>query len=178
MVEGLNSLNNPELTDGVIFLRPHIPEDAADHLAGEDDAMAKWLNGGHSTLATVATFIENSQHSWRTGGPRRPFGVLDCASRRLIGFVEVNLARLCGPGQVNVSYGIFQEWRGRGLALRAIDLMGQYLQMATEARQMVLRIAPANTASLRVAEKGGFTLLGEFDEPEGRLVRYARDVRS
>jgi RimJ/RimL family protein N-acetyltransferase len=64
------------------------------------------------------------------------------------------------------------------LALRAIDLMDEYLRTATEARQIVLRIAPGNTASLKLAEKAGFTLCGSFDEPEGRLVRYVRDLKS
>jgi RimJ/RimL family protein N-acetyltransferase len=171
-------LNKAELTDGVIFLRPHTPEDAADHLAGEDDDMAKWLNGGHSTPATVETFIQKSQESWRTGGPRRPFGIFDCTSQQLIGFVEANLASLAVPGQVNLSYGVFQKWRGKGIALRAIDLIEGYLQCATEARQIVLRIPPENVASLRVAEKGGFTLVGVFDEPAGRFVRYVRDIQS
>jgi len=31
------------LTNGVIFLRPLDLRDAADHLAGEDDEMARWL---------------------------------------------------------------------------------------------------------------------------------------
>jgi len=167
----------PELTDGVIFLRPLTAEDAADHLAGEDDEMARWLSGARSTLSHVEAFIRNSQESWRSGGPRRSFGVFDCASSRLIGFVEVNLARLVNPGQVNVSYGIFPQWRRRGLALRAIDLMGQYLQTATEAHQIVLRIFPENTASLKLAEKAGFTFHGVFDEPEGRMARYVRKLK-
>lgn len=162
----------------MIFLRPHTPEDAADHLAGEDDDMAKWVSGGHSTPASVEAFIRNSQESWRSGGPRRAFGVFHCEHQQLIGFVEVNLALLAGPGQVNVSYGVFQKWRGQGVALRAINLIAQYLQSAKEARQIVLRISPENTASLRVAEKGGFTLLGVFDEPAGRLVRYVREIKS
>jgi RimJ/RimL family protein N-acetyltransferase len=54
--------------------------------------------------------------------------------------------------------------------------MGEYLRTATEARQMVLRIAPENTASLRLAEKAGFTFSGLFDEPEGRMARYMRDI--
>jgi RimJ/RimL family protein N-acetyltransferase len=94
----------------------------------------------------------------------------------LIGFIEVNLARLVNPGQVNVSYGIFPQWRRKGFALRAIDLMDQYLRTATEARRIVLRIAPANTASLRLAEKAGFTFHGLFDEPEGRMARYVREL--
>jgi hypothetical protein len=40
-----------ELSDGTIFLRPLHPGDAADHLAGENDAMAKWLSGKVSGAA-------------------------------------------------------------------------------------------------------------------------------
>ncbi len=171
-------LNIPELTDGVIFLRPLTAQDAVDHLAGEDEELAKWVSGGRSTPATVETFIQNNQENWRIGGARRCFGVFDCASNKLAGFIEVNLARLVNPGEVNVSYGIFPQWRRQGLALRALDLMDRYLRMATEARGIVLRISPANTASLRLAEKAGFALQGFFDEPEGRMARYLRDIKS
>ena len=174
----MDLLNTQRLTDGIIFLRCLTAEDAADHLAGEDEEMAKWVSGGRSTLSTVEAFIRNNQESWRNGGPRRAFGVFDCASNRLIGFIEVNMARLVNAGEVNVSYGIFPQWRRKGLALRAIDLMDQYLRTAKEARQIVLRIFPANTASLKLAEKAGFTLQGLFDEPEGRMARYVRDIKS
>jgi RimJ/RimL family protein N-acetyltransferase len=173
----MNSLNTPALTDGVILLRPQTAKDAAGHLAGEDEEMARWVSGGKSTRATVETFIRNNQEGWRIGGPRRSFGIFNCTSTRLIGFIEVNLARLAGPGQVNVSYGIFPQWRRQGLAIRAINLMDQYLRMATEARQIVLRISPENTASLKLAEKAGFTFHGLFDEPEGRMARYVRDIK-
>ena len=169
-------LQAPRLTDGVIFLRPLDLEDAADHLAGEDDEMAKWVRGGRSTPATVEAFIRNNQESWRSGGPRRAFGIFDCMSNRLLGFIEVNLARLVEPGQVNVSYGVCREWRRQGLALRAINLMDEYLRTATDACQMVLRIAPENIASVKLAEKAGFSFRGLFDEPEGRMARYARDI--
>lgn len=174
----MSAAPNPKFTDGLIFLRPLTPPDAEDHLAGEDDDMAKWLSGGHSTLETVQAFIERNQESWRTGGARRAFGVFDCGTARLIGSAEVNLAAPgLDPGQVNVSYGIFPKWRGRGLVLRAIELIGEYLRTATDARQMVLQIAPANAASLRVAEKAGFVFQGVFEEPEkGPLTRYVRDL--
>ena len=174
----MNLPHTPELTDGVIFLRPLTAEDAVEHLAGEDEEMAKWLSGGRSTLANVEKAILNWQQNWQTGGPRRAFGVFDCATNRLVGFVEVNLARIAEPGQVNVSYGVFRQWRRQGLAVRSINLMDQYLRTATEARQIVLRIAPANTVSLKLAEKAGFTLRGLFDESEGPMVRYVRDIES
>jgi RimJ/RimL family protein N-acetyltransferase len=169
-------LHLPKLTDGIISLRPLHAEDAAAHLAGEDEEMATWVSGGRSTPASVEAYIRNNQESWRNGGPRRAFGIFDCASNRLAGFIEVNLARLAEPNQVNVSYGVFRQWRRQGIALRAINLMGEYLRAETEARQMVLRIVPENTASLRLAEKAGFTFCGLFDEPEGRMARYVRDI--
>ena len=172
------SLYRPRLTDGVIFLRPLDAGDAAAHLAGEDDEMAKWVSGGRSTPATVEAFIRKNQESWRSRGPRRAFGIFDCASNQLAGFIEVNLARLVEPGQVNISYGVFRQWRRQGVALRAINLMDEYLRTATQSRQMVLRIAPANIASLKLAEKAGFIFCGLFDEPEGRMARYIRDIQS
>jgi RimJ/RimL family protein N-acetyltransferase len=56
--------------------------------------------------------------------------------------------------------------------------MDEYLRTATEARQIVFRIAPANAASLKLAEKASFTFRGLFDEPEGRMVRYVRDIKT
>jgi hypothetical protein len=61
----------PSLNDGVIQLRPLTQADAAAHLSGEDDEMAKWLSGGCSTAATVQTAIDKFEEQWRTGGPRR-----------------------------------------------------------------------------------------------------------
>ncbi len=167
-----------DLTDGVVSLRPPRPENAADHLAGEDHEIAKWLSGGRSTMATVQSYIESSEENWRCDGPRRAFGIFDCATNRLIGSIEANLAfPLLEQTQANVSFGVFSSWRGNGIALRALGLMATYLKGVNGMRQMVLRISCENAASLRVAEKSGFQFLGIFEEPEGRMVRYAFDLR-
>ncbi len=165
-----------DLTDGVIFLRPLDPEDAPDHLAGEDDEMARWLSGGRSTLATVQGYIASCEEQWRTNGPRRAFGVFDCATNRLIGSIEANLEYRLVPGQVNVSYGVFPDWRGKGVAQRALDLMSSWLRSSTEIRRIVVRIPCENAASLRVAQKSGLHLLGIFEESTGPMARYARDL--
>jgi len=57
-----------DLTDGVIFLRPLHLGDAVDHLAGEDEEMAKWLSGGRSTLAGVQSYITSSEEHRRLAG--------------------------------------------------------------------------------------------------------------
>jgi len=152
-----------DLTDGVVSLRPTRPEDAADHLAGEDHEIAKWLSGGRGTMATVQAYIRSCEENWRSDGPRRAFGIFDCATSRLIGSIEANLAfPLLEPTQANVSYGVFPACRGNRTALRALRLMGAYLKSVSGMCQMVLRISCENTASLRVAEKSGFQLLGIF----------------
>jgi len=166
----------PRLTDGVIQLRPLTQADAAAHLAGEDEEMAKWLSGGPSTAATVQTAIDKFEEQWRTLGPRRAFGVFDCSNDQLIGFVEANLELLGNPAEVNVSYGIFFPWRGRGLAGRAIDLAAEYLRSATEARGIVLQIAPENVRSIRVAEKAGFARVEVHEVAESQRVRYVRNL--
>jgi len=163
-----------DLTDGVIFLRPLQLGDAADHLAGEDEEMAKWLSGGRSTLATVEAYILRCQENWQSDGPLRAFGIFDSGTGQLIGSIEANLAYRSVPGQLNVSYGVFPGWRGKGVAQRALDLMSSHLGNSTELSQMVVRIACENAASLRVIEKAGFQFLGIFDEPHGRMARYAR----
>jgi RimJ/RimL family protein N-acetyltransferase len=96
--------------------------------------MAKWLGGGRSTLATVQGYITTCEEHWRTNGPRRAFGVFDCPSNRLIGSIEANLVYRSAPGQVNVSYGVFAGWRGKGVAQRALDLMSSYLRAKTQLR--------------------------------------------
>lgn len=166
----------PSVTDGVIQLRPLTQADAGAHLAGEDEEMAKWLNGGRSTAATVQTAIAKFEEQWRTGGPRRAFGVFDCSNGQLIGFVEANLELLGNSAEVNVAYGIFPTWRGQGLAGRAIDLVAEYLRSATEASEIVLRIVPENVCSIRVAEKAGFARVGIHEVAEGKRVQYVRKL--
>jgi RimJ/RimL family protein N-acetyltransferase len=164
------------LTDDVIFLRPLQLHDAADHLAGEDADIARWLSGGRSTLAGVQRYIASCQENWQTSGPLRAFGVFDCATEKLIGSIEANLAYRSVPGQVNISYSTFPDWRRRGIARRALELMASYLRLATNVRQMVVRIEPANEASLKVVERCGFEFIGMFEEPKGQMARYTRHL--
>ena len=124
----------------------------------------------------VQIAIGKFEEQWRTSGPRRAFGVFDCSSGQLIGFVEANLGLLGNPAEVNVAYGIFPAWRGRGLAGRAIDIMAEYLRSATVARQIVLQIALDNARSIRVAEKTGFARVGVHETVEGQRVWYVRKL--
>src|SRR5882762_1170409 len=164
----------PSLTDGVIQLRPLTQADAAAHLAGEDEEMAKWLSGGRSTAATVQTAIDKFEEQWRTGGPRRAFGVFDCSNDQLIGFVEANLELLGNSAEVNVSYGIFFHGED-GDSPGVPSTSWPNIFAAPRRREgSSCRSAPENGRSIRVAERAGFARVGVHEVAEGQRVRYVR----
>src|SRR5947209_12211174 len=131
MLDQSTTADWPIFSDGVVTLRPLTAEDALAQLAGEDEAMAQWVSGGRSTLETVRAYINTCRQDWQTAGPKRIFGILDCATGQLVGFIEANLMLLGDPAEVNISYGIYPASRGKGFAGRAIELMAEYLRTAT-----------------------------------------------
>jgi len=50
--------------------------------------------------------------------------------------------------------------------------VAEYLRSATEAREIVLQIAPENGRSIRVAEKAGFARVGVYEVAEGQRVQH------
>lgn len=168
------------LSDGVVTLRCLQLADAAAHLAGEDDEQVRWLTEGQRSVPDrLPGWIESNQREWLTGGPRRHLGIRDAASDVLIGNVEANLALPgLGPGEANISYAVFPDWRGRGVGARAVRLVCEWLAEATDCTAAVVRVAPDNARSHAVAVAAGFTCARTMTTPDGEvLVRYVRSLR-
>ncbi len=75
------------LTDGVVVHRPLDLGDIAEHLAGEDEELVRWLNGGPGTHETVEAHARACMVAWQARGPMCTFsaqrhGVLEANSRR------------------------------------------------------------------------------------------------
>ncbi len=157
-----------ELTDNVIILRPMTLDDAATHLAGEDELTVRFLSGGRSSLETVCAQIERNRRSWEVGGPIRCFGIREAATGELIGIVEANVA---APGYrsgvANISYGLYPHARGRGFVTRAVRLMVRHLTENSIAAVAVIQVDPENQDSARVPPRLGFRLLGTRDAEGG-----------
>jgi len=167
-----------KLSDGVVTLSPLHLEDAEAHLAGEDEALVRWLSGGPSTPQGVATYFRHCREQWDTAGPLRAFGIRANADAALAGTIDLRFtAEGLAPGQVNIAYGLYPSWRGRGLATRAVLLASQYA--AHEGgEEAVIRVEPENTASAAVARRAGFTPGGHTRGGDGtRLDWYVRDLR-
>ena len=165
----------PEPTDGVVRLRTLTRADAAEHLAGEDEELWRWLSGSPATLEIVEDAIKVWQDAWRDGARIRNFGVWDAATGLLAGNVEANfLQEMLATGEVNISYAIWPAFRGRGYATRAVDLLCTHLADTSDAHTAVVRVDPENDRSLAVARRGGFV---EVVSAEPQYRRLARPLR-
>ncbi|MEH0638841.1 GNAT family N-acetyltransferase [Streptomyces bottropensis] len=150
-------MHEVKLSDGIITLSPLRLDDVEAHLAGEDELLVRWLNGGPGTREGVEAYFRHCQEQWETAGPLRAFGIRVGADEVLAGTVDLRFAgEGLAPGQVNVAYGLYPSWRGRGLATRAVLLASQYA--ANEGKkEAVIQVEPENPASAAVAQRAGFT---------------------
>ncbi|GHE09636.1 GNAT family N-acetyltransferase [Streptomyces alanosinicus] len=167
-----------KLSDGIIALSPLRLDDAETHLAGEDEPMVRWLSGGPGTRAGVEAYIRHCREQWETAGPLRAFGIRVGADEMLAGTLDLRFAAEgLAPGQVNVAYGLYPSWRGRGLATRAVLLVSRYA--ADEGgKEAVIRVEPENTASVAVAQRAGFVPGKHTRGGDGtRHHWYIRDLR-
>ncbi|SNT50578.1 Protein N-acetyltransferase, RimJ/RimL family [Streptosporangium subroseum] len=86
------------------------------------------------------------------------------------------------PGVAELAYAIGAQHRRERLAARAVELMAGYARTSLGMRGLVLRIDPANAASVAVARATGFHLTDEEPmtfERKGHditLHRWRRDL--
>lgn len=170
-------MHEVRLSDGTITVSPLRVDDVEAHLAGEDEALVRWLNGGPGTREGVEAYFRHCRHQWDTAGPLRAFGIRMGADEVLAGTVDLRFAGAgLAPGQVNVAYGLYPSWRGRGLATRAVLLASRYAAREGGA-EAVIQVEPENPASAAVAQRAGFTLREPtHTADDARFDRYIRDL--
>ena len=164
--------NQLELTDWVIFLKPFLKQDAPAHLAGEDKEQQKWISGGRSNLSSVENWIEKHLKYWENNGPIFNFAIW--VDGNIVGMVEANLNTNLGEGlkegQVNISYGIYPDFRGKSYAPRAVDLILEFLH-GLKIKQAVIRVNENNINGLKIPLKCGFKNSGEIKIKNGEKLR-------
>lgn len=143
----------PDLTDGVVTLRPPRPGDAQLLIDGRDAEFFRWLGPGAERPSPVACVWVGDE---------------------LVGWVDYDVERdWLEPGEVNVGYYLFPAARGKGYAARAVELLLQHLDHETDHTVATLLIHPENAKSLRLARRLGFEAKGEV-EGDAFFVRRAR----
>ena len=105
------------------------------------------------------------------------FAVADRASGDVVGSIALHVLDR-ELANVEVGYWTAAPARGRGLTTRALRLLSDWALREAGAQRVQLRADVLNTASLRVAEKAGYTREGTlrasaFNARQGRRVDYA-----
>ena len=145
-----------------VVLRHFHPSDALTHLSGEDEAISRWLSGGVSTEESVLHWIQSNEDNWSSEGPRFAFAIQTPVGE-LVGMIEINVdySHFAGlePGDANVSYGLYPQYRGRGLATSALLSVRDFM-ISKSMRRAIIRIEPENVNSVRLAERCGYVDIG------------------
>ncbi|MER5936840.1 GNAT family N-acetyltransferase [Streptomyces sp. NPDC001928] len=170
-------MRDVRLSDGVIALSPLCPDDAEVHLAGEDEELVRRLSGGPGTREGVEAYLRHCEEQWAKAGSLRAFGIRAGVDETLAGTIDLRFeAEGLAPGQVNVAYGLYPTWRGRGLASRAVLLACRYAAGAG-GKEAVIQVEPDNAASAAVARRTGFTPGGQRFGADGTLLdQYVRGL--
>jgi RimJ/RimL family protein N-acetyltransferase/8-oxo-dGTP pyrophosphatase MutT (NUDIX family) len=147
----------PQLTDGVVTLRPFRDDDVDEAVAGHDEVIAHWF--GWPPDGVTPDRMRQAIADWRESyaDDRAQVAFAIEAEGVVVGSVDVR-RRDAGVGEL--SWALYRGHRGRGLATRAVRILIDYA--LTEVGQGGLgytrveaKVEPENTTSLRVATRSG-----------------------
>ncbi|HLN17119.1 MAG TPA: GNAT family N-acetyltransferase [Acidimicrobiales bacterium] len=158
---------SPALSDGSIALRPFEAADVpAVTRACQDPEIPRWTAAIPSpyTEADAEHWIATHPASWARG-TGAAFAVVDVDTGDLVGSVGLQEFDWA-TGEVIAGYWVAAWARNRGVATRALQLAVGWAfdDLGIVAVELATKIG--NTASERVAEKGGFFLVGIDDDHE------------
>jgi RimJ/RimL family protein N-acetyltransferase len=152
---------NPDLSDGTVVLRPLKPTDIPDVVAAcRDPEIVRWTTEipEDYTEEHARSWIASTSDGWKSG--RAELAITENGDfAGAIGLVARQ------DWIAEIGYWIAPQFRGRGIATRALALISRWAEEAGFAR-LQLTIFPGNQASARVAEKAGYA-------EEGLLRAYA-----
>lgn len=168
------------ISDGVLALRPVAASDWDVLLAenNNDEAMKWGFTSEPMTEQEARRAAAKAVRDWRSGRAAR-FVMVDEATSHRVGMISV--LRL-GPPEVGViGYGVLPAFRGRGLTVRALELLVEWVFAATSIGRLELGHKVGNAASGVVASRAGFVregvLAGRLVNPDGTFsdeVAYGR----
>ncbi|GGL06584.1 hypothetical protein Sme01_66850 [Sphaerisporangium melleum] len=145
------------ITTRRLLLRPFGPEDA-DRVRTVIESGARFLPPGvPGHLSGVSQWLSYGVHElWRSG---QGIHLAMVAEGTIVGAISL-FKTVWGAGTAEVGYGVHPAHRGRGYAPEAVTGLTEWALTKGGLRRVELRANLDNTASLRVAEKAGFTREG------------------
>ena len=154
----------PELTDGVVVLRPWREEDIEEALAGHDELIAHWF--GFPETAPTPEQHRKAIERWHEGyaDQRRLVGFVVEHEGQMVGAVDV---RKVGEATGELSWTLYAGQRGKGYATRAVRLLSDYAIDVLGLGRVEAKVEPGNEKSMRVATRAGLRREGVRRVPPG-----------
>ncbi|MFI6296960.1 GNAT family N-acetyltransferase [Nonomuraea sp. NPDC050790] len=141
-----------------LVLRPFGPEDAGRVRVIVESGSIFLPPGAPTHVAGIAPWLTTGVHElWRSGTGLH-LAMTDSAGL-VVGAISL-FKTSWSAGTTEVGYGVHPLYRGRGLATEAVTGLAGHVFAHTDLRRIDLTANLDNTASLRVAEKAGFTREG------------------
>jgi RimJ/RimL family protein N-acetyltransferase len=153
---------DPPLSDGVVTLRPWNERDIPTlvRLCNGDPSLVRWLRLPDPYSEHDARgYVEASARGWHGDALETPFAVVDADTYDVLGACGV-IWTDPDQGLADVGYWTARDARGRGVATRAVQLLAHWVLAELGFERLQLQADTRNTASIRVAEKAGFTKQG------------------
>jgi RimJ/RimL family protein N-acetyltransferase len=173
-----SAVSGPELTDGVVLVRPPVEGDtAAVFAACQDPELSRFI-------PLPAPYQWHHAAEWIAGAPKAwksrtsaPMVVVDANTGALLGACGLTEMK---EDRAEIGYWVERQVRGRGVATRAVLLVTQWALTDLGLCQIELLADVRNVASHRVAEKAGYTWDADVPPPAraaGHCERMVRFVR-
>lgn len=152
---------DPPLSDGVVHVRAWSSADApAVTRACQDPDIARWtLVPEPYTESHALAFIASASHQM-AGGVAAPLAVAASGDDALLGAIGLNVIDW-ERRAADVGYWVAPPARGRGVAVRAVDLIARWAFDTLGLEHLDLRPHRDNEASQRVALRAGFVPVEE-----------------
>jgi RimJ/RimL family protein N-acetyltransferase len=120
---------------------------------------------------------EGYEETWlerydQAGGTRSGFAIVDESTGEFLGMAALVHVDQQGR-QAEAGYIVSPEARGRGIAVRALNLLTEWALRELALERVELRITADNSASVRVAERCGFVREGLL-----RSVHFKQGLRA
>lgn len=151
---------DPDVTviTGRLLLRPFRPDDEARVRSIVGSGTAFLPPGAPTHVAGVPAWLSTGVHDLQRSGQGVHLAMTD-ADGLIVGAISL-FKTSWGAGTTEVGYGVHPLHRGRGYATEAVRGLTDWVFAATDLRRIDLTANLDNLASLRVAQKAGFTWEG------------------
>lgn len=155
-------LPDPPLADDLVALRPWRSSDVPKKLMAFADPLVDrfvWRRLEPYTESDAADFLERTRTARRRGSELHLALVLADDTTDVLGGISLNDVDL-DQRRAGIGYWVASEWRGRGIATRAVRLLARWAFDELALARLEISCGPDNFASQRVAERCGFVREG------------------